>query len=203
MTTSEDGQKTLSDIVKGGSRPPAISAGPPQQQPIVPVVNPTNGGLHAAVASNVVERTIASATAKLVSTQQTFAPPSNTTSTITNTTTTTITTTNTTSSENSELMNAKPNLLQGITPVPLERKIPGADVGEGEDLVVGVEKGVIAPTPRLSSVVSGAGHTHHQSGGGANKTAPTNNQPRPQRNDYRVSYMPPMYLEIIVRVARN
>lgn len=187
MTTSEDGQKTLSDIVKGGSRPPNISTAPqPPQQPIAPVVNQANGGLHAALASSVVERTIASATAKLASPQQPYTPLSNATSTTNNTTT--ITTTNTSSTDTSELINAKPNLLQGHTTVSLEKKTTGADVGEGEEVVVGVEKGNAALTPRLSSVVSGGGHTHHQSGGGGgNKPTPTTNQPKPQRNDYRVS----------------
>ena len=180
MTSNEDGPKTLSDIVKGGSRP-TVSTLPQQQPAVVSVVSPVNGGLHAAIASRVVERTIASATAKLATSQQPLASDlSNTISTATPTTTCTTTTSATTGTV--EPCSAKSGLPQASALASSEGKtITTAEGGEEAD------KG----TPRLSSVVSGGtvSHTSHQnSSGGSGKTTSTNNQQRPQRNDYRVSY---------------
>ena len=170
MTPNEDGQKTLSDIVKGGCRPANVP--PPTQPAAAPTVGTTNGGgSQSTLASAIVERNIPSSSVKTGPPHSQALPSPST------------------GQESPELVNQNSELPLGAQPSS-EKKAPPVVGGEGEEGALverGDKAGGVSTTPRLSNVVSGgsAGQAHHHQNN--SKAVPPANQQRSQRGDYRVS----------------
>ena len=173
VTPNEDGQKTLSDIVKGGSRPSnAVVPPQPPPPPAIPTVN--GGGSQTTLASVVVERNIPSTSVK-TSTSHSQSLPAPSIGVVD-------------TPEQVNLSSEAP--LVGVSQP--EKKISAVMGETGEEANAGekIDKsGAVGTGAKLSSVVSGGGgsgggHTYPQ---GGNKGVPASASQRIQRGDYRVS----------------
>ncbi len=162
MAPNEDGQKTLSDIVKGGTRPSNVVT-PPQQTP-APVVSTANGGTQNTLASAIVERNIPASSVKAGVPHPQSLPLSSS------------------GPESQDQVNSDVHPV-GNPPLPERKGLPptGGDSNEdgGANEKSDKSGAAVVSGPRLSSVVSG-GHAHTQSG----KGVPASAHQKPQRGEY-------------------
>ena len=186
--STEDGQKTLSDIVKGNTRPLTKETNNTSTgQPLAPVISPTN---HVAVASSVVESSIASAAAKLGSSSNTTQSTSSNSST----------------GNSSQPQEGSPTHTSATSPLQLSPDSSKQNsvasyslIGKGSSNEQTPESSSVPPTgtgPRAgvtaSSIVAsggGGGPSHHQNAAAVASRPPLPSQNKLQKNDSKVSIM--------------